>query len=71
MNYELNYDLDWHKAQKGELEQKVADRNTLEARVLHLECVAGALQYELDSIRPQAMKYLTSIYELDECKKDN
>ena len=40
----------------------------LEARVLHLECVAGALQYELDQIRPQAMRYVTCLHELQECK---
>ena len=40
----------------------------LEARVLHLECTSGALQYELDQIRPQAMKYVAAVHELGECK---
>ena len=38
--------------------------------MLHLECVAGALQYELDQIRPQAMKYVSAMHELEDCKRE-
>ena len=33
----------------------------MEVRILHLECISGALQFELDQIRPQAMKYISGL----------